>query len=78
MSDQKQKQIQRIPTRFKRLPKNSYTIIFQFSKKKDRDECINSEDFRNMFGELTKFLLNYNNIGIELIKWDTITGSKTK
>ncbi|MGQ4875981.1 MAG: hypothetical protein ACTSVV_14200 [Promethearchaeota archaeon] len=76
MSEKKNVQTQRLPTRFKRIPKNSYTIIFQFTKKKDRDECINSEDFKDAFGELAKLLLKYNATGIEFIKFDMISGIK--
>ena len=74
MTDQETKKI--IQTnRFKRLPENSHTILLRFTHKKDRDDCINSEDFKKVFGELATLLINYN-CSIETIKWDYITGSK--
>ena len=64
-----------VPTRFKRLPKNSHTIILKFGTKKKRDECINSEDFKDVFGEIARLLINYNS-SIEVVKWDIISGQK--
>ena len=61
--------------RYKRLPENSYSIILKFQNKKDRDDCINSEEFKDIYGDLAKLLINYNS-SIELIKWDLLSGKK--
>lgn len=61
--------------KFKRLPENSYTLILKFGSKKERDDCINSEEFKEIYGELATLLINYNS-SIEIIKWDLYTGKK--
>ena len=63
--------------RFKRLPSNSHTIILQFNKQKDRNKCISSDEFKQIFAELATLLINYNS-SIEIIKWDSLTGQTKK
>ncbi len=63
--------------RFKRLPANSHTIILQFIKQKDRDKCINSEEFKKVYADLATLLINYNS-SIEIIKWDSLTGQSKR
>ncbi len=77
MSIQKKGKTQLFPNKYKRLPPTSHTIIFHSSRKKDRDDFINSEEFKNAYGELAKILLNYNS-SIEIIKWDFLIGQKKK
>ncbi|MHA1149398.1 MAG: hypothetical protein ACTSR8_14270 [Promethearchaeota archaeon] len=57
----------------KRLPEHSHTIIFKFESKKARELCVNSEDFKELYAEMAKILINYN-CRIEIIKWDYISG----
>ena len=76
MSEQAQDKNHTILNRYKRIPQNSYTIMLQFSNKRERDECINSEAFSESWGEMAKLLLKYNNSSIEIIKWDFVSGSK--
>lgn len=64
-------------TNIKRIPENSYTMIFKFENKKERDECLNSEDFQDIYSEIAKLLINYN-CRIELIKWDLLLGKTEK
>jgi len=61
--------------RYKRLPENSYSIVLKFANKKDRDDCINSKEFKEVYAELATLLINYNS-SIELIKWDLLSGKK--
>jgi len=61
--------------RFKRLPENSYSIILKFKSSDDRDDCINSQAFREIYAELATLLINYNS-SIEIIKWDLLSGKK--
>jgi len=61
--------------RFKRLPENSYSIILKFKSSDDRDDCINSKEFKEVYAELATLLINYNS-SIELIKWDLLSGKK--
>ena len=63
--------------RFKRLPSNSHTIILQFTKQKDRDKCISSDEFKKIYADLATLLINYNS-SIEIIKWDSLTGQTKK
>ncbi|MHA1148660.1 MAG: hypothetical protein ACTSR8_10490 [Promethearchaeota archaeon] len=44
----------------KRLPEHSHTIIFKFESKKAREEAINSNDFKEIYAEMAKKLINYN------------------
>jgi len=50
----------KIPSKIKRLPYNSYSIILKFENADDRDKCIQSEEFENVFGKLaSKIQLKY-------------------
>jgi len=42
----------KMPSKIKRLPYNSYSIILKFENVEDRDKCIQSEEFENVFGKL--------------------------
>ncbi|MHA1294678.1 MAG: hypothetical protein ACTSQJ_18735 [Promethearchaeota archaeon] len=49
-----------MPSKLKRLPYNSYTIILKFENAEDRDKCIHSEEFQKIYGKLlTKIITNY-------------------
>ena len=61
--------------KYKRLPENSYSLILRFQNKKDRDDCINSKEFKEIYGRLATLLINYNS-SIELIRWDLLSGKK--
>ena len=77
MSVHNNNKTQLLPSKYKRLPPTSHTIIIHSLRKKDRDKCIKSEEFRNTYGELAKLLLNYNS-SIEIIKWDILIGQRKK
>ena len=50
-----------MPTKLKRLPYNSFTIILKFEDDEKRDECILSERFQKLYGNLiTKIATKYN------------------
>ena len=65
------------PTRLKRLPLHSYTIIIKFENNDDKDKCIHSKDFKKAYGELASVLVDFNS-RIETITWDTVSGTKRK
>ena len=49
-----------MPSKLKRLPNNSCTIILKFENSDDRDNYINSEEFKKAYGELLpKILTKY-------------------
>ena len=50
-----------MPTKLKRLPYNSYTIVLKFETDDERDECIQSEAFLKAYGKLlSKIGITYN------------------
>ena len=67
---------QTILNRYKRIPENSYAITIQFNSKKERDDCIKDEDFRNTYGDFAKLLLNYDNSSIEIVRFDVLVRFK--
>ncbi len=75
MSNNKNEKTQLYPSKFRRLTSKSHALIIHSAWKKDRDEYINSEEFKTLYGELSKLLLDYN-INIETIKWQFLTGKK--
>lgn len=49
-----------MPSKLKRLPYNSYSIILKFENGEERDQCIRSEEFKEVFGRLaSKIQLKY-------------------
>ncbi|MFX1277328.1 MAG: hypothetical protein ACFFBP_03530 [Promethearchaeota archaeon] len=61
-------------SRLKRLPSHSYSIILKFESDTERDKFINSSEFDKVYKELTSLTKNYN-IRLEIIHWNSITGS---
>ena len=51
----------------KRLPKNSYTIIFKFPTKEDRDNFVRDVDFKISYGDLNSLANKFNVKKIETI-----------
>ena len=39
-------------SKLKRLPLNSYTVIIKVESEEDRDKCINSKEFQEIYGKL--------------------------
>ncbi len=75
MSNNNNEKTQLYTSKFRRLTSKSHAIIIHSARKKDRDGCINSEEFKTLYGELAKLLLDYNT-NIETIKWQFLTGKK--
>ena len=49
-----------MPSKLKRLPNNSFTIIIKFGNIEDRDDYMNSEEFKKVYGNLlSKILIRY-------------------
>ncbi|MHA1149397.1 MAG: hypothetical protein ACTSR8_14265 [Promethearchaeota archaeon] len=49
-----------MPTKLKRLPYNSFTIILKFENDEMRDDCILSKEFQTLIGQLiTKVTSKY-------------------
>ena len=50
-----------MPSKLKRLPNNSYTIILKFENEEDRIECLNSKEYKEILGKLASSIgINYN------------------
>ena len=50
-----------MPSKLKRLPNHSYSIILKFENGDERDECIQSEEFEKIMGQLgSKIIVKYN------------------
>ena len=64
-------------SRLKRLPSHSYTIIFKFDSDEKRDNFLNSKEFDDISSELGKLILKGDIKGIDKIKWDVVSGTKT-
>ncbi len=65
-------------SRLKRLPMHSFSIILSFGSDEERDKCINSKEFKEIFGKLTASALSQTNFNmkIETIQFDIISGKK--
>lgn len=61
-------------SRLKRLPSHSYSIILKFESDLERDKFINSIEFDKVYTELISLTKNYN-VRLEIIHWNTISGS---
>lgn len=64
-------------SRLKRLPSHSYTIIFKFDSDEKRDNFLNSKEFIDFSSELGRLIFKHDMKGIDKIKWDVVSGSKT-
>jgi len=51
----------------KRLPQNSYTIIFNFRTKEDRDKFIGDNKFKKSYGNLNSLATKFNVKKVETI-----------
>lgn len=51
----------------KRLPQNSYTIIFNFPTKEDRDKFVEDDEFKINYGNLNSLANKFNVKKIEAI-----------
>ena len=50
-----------MPSKLKRLPNNSYTIILKFEEEADKTECLNSKEYKEIIGKLASSIgINYN------------------
>lgn len=51
----------------KRLPQNSYTIIFKFPTIEDRDNFVDSDEFKRSYGNLNSLANKFNVKKVETI-----------
>lgn len=56
-----------MPQNMKRLPQNSYTIIFNFQTKEDRDKFVEANEFKNSYGNLNSLANKFNVKKVETI-----------
>ena len=64
-------------SRLKRLPSHSYTLIFKFDSDEKREDFLNSREFDDISSELGKLILKGDLKGIDRIKWDVVSGTKS-
>ncbi len=64
-------------SRLKRLPSHSYTLIFKFDSDEKREKFLNSKEFNEISRELGRLILNSDLKGIDKIKWDVVSGTKS-
>lgn len=57
-----------MPTKLKRLPYNSFTVILKFENDEKRDDCILSDKFQELSGQLASKIASFYNCKIEYIK----------
>jgi len=48
-----------MPSKLKRFPDNSYSIILNFDSRENREECIHSEDYKEIYSKLAAIVIDY-------------------
>lgn len=48
-----------MPSKLKRFPDNSYSIIINFDSRENREECIGSKEYGKIYSKLASLALRY-------------------
>ncbi len=49
-----------MPSKLKRFPDNSYSIILNFDTRDNRKECVDSGEYKELYGKLASLVIDYN------------------